>query len=174
MPYEFEVAGQASAVVPLYRRDGFDLAIDGRRVRAELRLPTSGAGDAELEIDGRALRVQIARRGDVVWVQLGGRAHAVELVDPLRRAARAAAPAGGAEALVAPMPGVVVEVSVAAGDLVREGDLLVTIESMKLQTAIRAPRAARVAEVGFARGASFERGAVLVRLAPAEPREAAR
>src|SRR5215468_6597977 len=165
MAYEFQVGVEPCSVVPLYRRDGFDLAIDGRALRAALRLPAGGAGEAELEIDGRALRVWIARHGDVVWVQL---------VDSLRRAARDAQPPGGAEALVAPMPGVVVEVAVAAGDAVAEGQLLVTIESMKLQTALRAPRAARVALVGFARGASFAKGAVLVRLERAAPGEAAR
>jgi biotin carboxyl carrier protein len=170
MAYEFQVGDARSEVVPRYRRDGFDLVIDGRAVRAALRRAGAGAGEAELEIDGRVHRVLVARRGDVVWVQLGGRAHAVELVDSLRRAAREAARAVGAEALVAPMPGVVVEVAVAVGDAVAEGDLLVAIESMKLQTSIRAPHAARVAEIAFARGASFEKGAVLVRLerAPAE------
>src|SRR5262249_45148898 len=147
-------------------------AIDGRPLRATLRLPAEGAGEAELEIDGRALRVWIARHGDVVWVQLGGRAHAVELVDSLRRAARDAQGTGGAEALVAPMPGV--GVAVAGGALVEEGQLLVTIESMKLQTALRAPCAARVAEVAFARGASFAKGAVLVRLERVGTQEAAR
>ena len=174
MAYEFQVGGERCSVVPLHRRDGFDLAIDGRALRAALRLPAGGAGEAELEIDGRALRVWIARHGDVVWVQLGGRAHAVELVDSLRRAARDAQGPGGAEALVAPMPGVVVEVAVAAGDAVAEGQLLVTIESMKLQTALRAPCAARVVEVAFARGASFAKGAVLVRLERADPKEAPR
>jgi len=174
MAYEFLVAGGRCEVVPLYRRGGFDLAIDGRAVRAALRLPEGGAGEALLEIDGRASRVWIARHGDRVWVQLGGRAHAVELVDSLRRAAREAAASGGHEVLAAPMPGVVVEVAVAAGECVAEGDLLVTIESMKLQTAFRAPYAARVLEVGFASGASFEKGAVLVRLERTEPGETSR
>jgi acetyl/propionyl-CoA carboxylase alpha subunit len=164
MAYEFRVGGRISEVVPLYRRDGFDLSIDGRPVRAALRLRASDTGEAELEIEGRVHRVLVARRGDVVWVQLDGRAHAVELVDSLRRAASEAAQAVGGDALVAPMPGVVVGVSVAKGDAVGEGDLLVTIESMKLHTAIRAPHAARVAEIAFGRGASFEKGAVLVRL----------
>jgi len=173
MAYELRVAGELCEVVPIYRPGGFDLSIAGRRVRAAL-LPGEGCGEAVLEIDGARLPLAIARHGDVVWVQLGGRAFAVELVDSLRRAARDAAPRGGAEALLAPMPGVVVLIAVAAGDLVAEGDLLVAIESMKLQTAIRAPHAARVVEIAFARGASFEKGAVLVRLAGALPAEGAR
>jgi len=164
VPYEFQVDGRISAVVPAYRRAGFDLEIDGQRVRAELRLPGSDGGDAEIRVDGRTHRVLLARRGDTVWVQLDGRAHPVEVVDSLARAARAAADATGRDLLVAPMPGVVVEVAVAHGARVAAGDLLVTIESMKLQTAFRAPHAGRVAEVAFGVGQSFEKGAVLVRL----------
>ena len=174
MGYELQLEGRCSDVVPIYTREGFELAIDGRRARVELRTGGPEAGQAELRLDGRLHRVFLARRGDVVWVQLDGRAFPIELVDSLGRAASEAARGRGEELLVAPMPGLVVEVAVAAGAEVREGDLLVTIESMKLQTAIRAPHAARVVEIAFARGASFEKGAVLVRLAGALPAEGAR
>lgn len=164
MGYELELEGRCSDVVPVYTREGFDLAIDGRRARVELSTGGPEAGLAELWLDGRLHRVFLARRGDVVWVQLDGRAFPIELVDSLRRAASEASRGQGEELLVAPMPGLVVEVAVAAGAEVREGDLLVTIESMKLQTAIRAPHAGRVAELAFGVGQSFEKGAVLVRL----------
>jgi len=164
MGYEFRLDGRLSDVVPVYHREGFDLEIDGRRVRAELRMPRPDGGDAEILLDGRSHRVLLARRGDVVWVQLDGRAFPVELVDTLRRAASEAARGQHQDLLVAPMPGLVVEVAVAVGADVREGDLLVTIESMKLQTAFRAPHAGRVSEIAFGVGQSFEKGAVLVRL----------
>lgn len=164
MGHEFQLGTRLCDVAPVYHRRGFDLAIDGHRVRAELRLAGSDAGEAEIAIDGRPQRVLIARRGDVVWVQLDGRAFPIELVDSLRRAASVAARGQHQELLVAPMPGVVVEVAVGAGSEVRAGDLLVTIESMKLQSAIRAPHAGRVAQVAFGVGQGFEKGAVLVRL----------
>jgi len=164
MAYEFELDGRILEVAPVYGRRGFTLEIDGRRVEAELRAAGVERGEAELVLDGRVHRVLVARRGDVVHLQLGGRAFAVTFVDSLRRVARAARPDAGHDALVAPMPGVVVEVAVALGELVEEGALLVAIESMKLQTAFRAPRAARVLEVAYAVGQSFEKGAVLVRL----------
>ena len=45
-----------------------------------------------------------------------------------------------AGSLLAPMPGKVVKVAVEAGAAVEEGDLLMTIEAMKMEHAIRAPR----------------------------------
>jgi len=164
MAYEFELAGRIAEVAPVYGRRGFALEIDGRRVEAELGPEADASGEVELAIDGTRRRLLVARRGDVVHLQLGGRAFAVAFVDSLRRVARAADPDPTHDRIVAPMPGVVVEVAVAPGDLVEQGQLLLAIESMKLQTALRAPRAARVIELPYALGQSCERGAVLVRL----------
>ena len=62
------------------------------------------------------------------------------------------------------MPGVVVGISVAVGAQVESGQLLMTIESMKLQTAIVAPSAARVAEIFVSTDARFDQGTILLRL----------
>ena len=70
------------------------------------------------------------------------------------------------------MPGTVVEVSVAAGQTVAPGQLLMTIESMKLQTAINAPADAIVGEVCVADGDTFDQGDVLVRLAAGDEEDA--
>ncbi|MYG14413.1 MAG: acetyl-CoA carboxylase biotin carboxyl carrier protein subunit, partial [Gammaproteobacteria bacterium] len=64
----------------------------------------------------------------------------------------------------APMPGVVIEIDVQAGDGVAENQRLALIESMKMQTEITAPSAGTVTAVHVAPGASFERGATLIEL----------
>lgn len=61
-----------------------------------------------------------------------------------------------------------VSISVAPGDAVAEGQPLLVIESMKLETTITAPRDGIVAEVPFATGASFGGKEVLLRLEPRE------
>ena len=63
------------------------------------------------------------------------------------------------------MPGTVVRVDVAVGDHVATGDPLVVIESMKLETTIRAWHDGTVSAVHVTAGQSFERDAVLVTLA---------
>jgi biotin carboxyl carrier protein len=69
----------------------------------------------------------------------------------------------------ATLPGLVVRVAVSPGDVVAEGDALVTVEAMKMQNEIRAPRAGRVASVKVTPGQTIATGALLVRLADLEP-----
>ena len=78
---------------------------------------------------------------------------------------QAAQPTGGDQVLRAPMPGAVVEIVVSEGDSIEPGAHLMTIESMKLETAITASHAARVTEICVAPGGNFDQGDVLVRLA---------
>jgi pyruvate carboxylase len=55
-------------------------------------------------------------------------------------------------------------VVVAAGQQVKEGDHLLTLEAMKMNTFVFAPRAGKVAEVKVSVGAAVEEGQPLVRL----------
>jgi biotin carboxyl carrier protein len=64
----------------------------------------------------------------------------------------------------ATLPGLVVAVAVEAGSEVSEGDSLLTIEAMKMQNEIRAPRAGRVIEVSVESGQAVGTGAPLLRL----------
>ena len=75
--------------------------------------------------------------------------------------------AGGAadDIAEAPMPGVVIAVNVTEGQAVSAGETLLVIESMKLETAIKAWRDGAVAAVHVGVGQSFQRGALLLTLA---------
>ena len=76
----------------------------------------------------------------------------------------AAAPVAG-EAVTAPMPGNILKVAVSQGQTVKEGDLLVVLEAMKMENEIFAPKAGTVAAVNVAKGQSVDTGATMVVLA---------
>lgn len=79
-------------------------------------------------------------------------------------AAAPAAPvvAGEGEGVKSPFPGNVNAVKVAPGQMVKEGDVLVIVEAMKMENEITAPKSGKVGQVLVQKGAVVETGAVLV------------
>ena len=66
----------------------------------------------------------------------------------------------------APMTGRIVAIRVKPGDAVREGDVLVVLEAMKMEYRVAAPAAGTVATVRVSERDRVEIGAVLVTMAP--------
>ncbi len=125
-----------------------------------------GDGRYRVSLDGQAQRVHAAVHGDSVHVQWRGRSWRIDRIDPTRASAAAGSSAAGA--CHAPMPGVVVSLHAALGQRVAEGDALLVIESMKLQMTLAAACSGTVSELPLGTGQTFQRGAVLARVAPDE------
>jgi len=109
-------------------------------------------------------------------VRVNGTAYAVEVseggelqsVTPAAGAAPVAAPvaAGGAgTAVPAALAGTIFKVNVKPGDTVQEGDLLLVLEAMKMETEVVAPQAGQVASVAVREGDAVAVGDTLVQLA---------
>jgi 3-methylcrotonyl-CoA carboxylase alpha subunit len=90
------------------------------------------------------------------------------VADPVEQSLRSAQ---RTDAAVAPMPGVLVSLATVEGADVVGGQTLAVIESMKMQTDIRAPRDGRVARVLVAVGDTFGQGAPLIALVPDQDEE---
>jgi biotin carboxyl carrier protein len=127
-----------------------------------IALLTTG-GRTRVQVGEATHEVEIAASGGSVWIHLDGRAHEVVWRDAVDFHAQASQSAQDG-AVRAPMPGAVVSVLVRAGDTVSVGEAVLVIESMKLETTIRASRAGVVVGVRAAEGETFERGAVLVEI----------
>ncbi len=86
-----------------------------------------------------------------VFFELNGQPRRVKVPDRAHGAAGAAArrkaDAGNAAHVGAPMPGVISTVAVSAGQEIKAGDVLVSIEAMKMETALHADRDGKIAEV---------------------------
>ena len=79
----------------------------------------------------------------------------------------AAAPAapvvtGSGEMVAAPMPGTILKVNVTNGDAVKEGQVLLVLEAMKMENEIMAPKSGTITQVAVQKGASVNTGDALV------------
>ena len=79
-------------------------------------------------------------------------------------AAPAAAPAAAIKgnAIKTPLPGVIIDVTVNVGDMVKKGDTVVVLEAMKMENNINADRDGKVIAIEVAKGDTVADGAVLV------------
>ena len=99
-------------------------------------------------------------------VALPASAPAAQTAAPAASPAPAAQPAPSAEAgagtqINAPMPGTILSVSVAKGDTVKKGQVLVILEAMKMENEILSPVDGKVTFVGTTKGSSVDTGAAL-------------
>ena len=124
--------------------------------------PADSAADwdatADLEVDGVKRRLRLLRHGDHWWIQGGG--GEVRLIEIPRFPLPVHEQVRGAH--TAPMPGRVVAVSVAPGDVVIPGQPLVSLEAMKMEHHVTAVAAGRVAEVRVEVGQQVDGGDLLV------------
>jgi len=121
----------------------------------------SGDGVA-FRLDGLVVTTSVVIEDASVFVMRGG--DTLRFRAPVLDVSALAEAAGGAERIVAPMPGEVINVAVQAGDVVRAGQVLLVIEAMKMEHSVTAPRDGSVAAVACAQGDRVEDGVELVTL----------
>ena len=142
------------------RRDGSFMLGDGRVARIHAWSAT-GLG---VEVDGHRSGHRITFAGTGLHVQVSTGTVSFEVV-PRFELSAARGPMGG---LVAPMPGVVLDVRCAVGDRVVAGQPLVVLEAMKMEHHVVAPDDGVVAELHVEAGQQVKNGAVLLVLNPVE------
>ncbi len=115
-------------------------------------------GRAIVTIDGSSRVAHVARSGDTWWVHIDGRAHEVMLHE---QGSSSSADEGS---LKAPMPGTVLQVLAKVGQRVREGQHLMTLEAMKMEHKVVAPKAGEITRVNYSEGERVDMGSALVEI----------
>jgi 3-methylcrotonyl-CoA carboxylase alpha subunit len=165
MPYRLQLDGHDIEVQILACRPLLRVRIG--TVQHSAAVAPAAADEFSLTVDGVSYQGWRCTVGDEVHVRLDGRTYIARVV----RRGTTGGSTGAEDEIRASMPGVVVGVHCKPGQTVGAGDRLLTLESMKLQMTIVASRAATVQTVHVAAETVFERGALLVSLAPPEERE---
>ena len=148
--------------------------VDDHHVRVGERLvevnfeSVSGQPVYSLILDGKSFESYVYQ-GDEDWqVLLRGHLFQVKVEDEREKRLRAAAGGGVVEGgefkLKAPMPGLVVSIPVVEGQEVQKGQVLVILESMKMQNELKAPRDGAVSHIKVKAGESVEQKQVLLNL----------
>lgn len=139
------------------RPGDYTVSLGERHLHVTVRV----AGDGTLLVtreDGRTFAAAVSRDATALWVTAGGgTARVREAVGG--RGGGSSADGGGLEA---PMPGKVLRITCAPGEVVTKGQTLVIVEAMKMEHAIKAPRDGVVAEVRCEEGVLVGTGQPLI------------
>jgi len=127
---------------------------------AEPAVTALGSGCYQVDVGSERHLAYGVRQGQAVWVFVDGW---VVVVDSGRDTGTSAAVEDDA-ALSAPMPARVLAIMVEPGQRVAKGDVLVTLEAMKMELPVRAPRDGTVAAVSCQTGRMVNAGDHLVEL----------
>ncbi|GHX76718.1 sodium-extruding oxaloacetate decarboxylase subunit alpha [Vibrio cholerae] len=119
--------------------------------------PAAGIESYSVKVDGVVYDVEVGPQGQLTSVVPAGQKAAPKLA--------VATPTQGAEAVAAPLAGTIFKIQVEQGDEVAEGDVLIVLEAMKMETEIRAARSGVIQELHVKEGDSVRVGVSLLSLA---------
>jgi 3-methylcrotonyl-CoA carboxylase alpha subunit len=129
------------------------------------RLLTASADTVRIDFDGRIVTAGVLQDTTTVTVFYDAEAYRFELPDQLAEVDEDIA---GSDRLIAPMPGVIRAIKVAAGDRVGKGDTLIVMEAMKMELTIAAPAGGTVKALHFAVGDQVTEGVELLEFESAD------
>ncbi|TQO98780.1 oxaloacetate decarboxylase subunit alpha [Vibrio cholerae] len=119
--------------------------------------PAAGIESYSVKVDGVVYDVEVGPQGQLTSVLPAGQKAAPKPT--------VATTTQGAEAVAAPLAGTIFKIQVEQGDEVAEGDVLIVLEAMKMETEIRAARSGVIQELHVKEGDSVRVGASLLSLA---------
>ena len=119
---------------------------DNRSFSVEVLSLDAATKTVQLKINGHIHEVVVKDRFDLLLEKMG----------------MSQAAAGKVNNIKAPMPGLIVGINMAVGDVVNKGDIVLILEAMKMENAIKAPGDGTVKAIKIQKGDRVEKGQVLV------------
>ena len=145
--------------------DDRHITVDGKLYEVDFE-SVSGQPVYSLIVDGKSHESYVYPGDDNWQVLMRGRLYPVSVVDEREMRLRSAAGGGVAETgefhLRAPMPGLVVAVSVEEGQEVKRGQVILILESMKMQNELKSPRDGVIGRIRVKAGESVEQKQTLL------------
>jgi len=141
------------------------IIINGKTYEVDFE-SVSGQPVYSLIVDGKSHESYVQQEDDNWQVLLRGRLYPVTVEDEREKRLRAAAGGGVAESgefhLKAPMPGLVVAIPVEEGQEIKKGQVILILESMKMQNELKSPRDGTIGRIRVKTGESVEQKQTLL------------
>ncbi len=126
--------------------DYFHILHNNKSYRAEVVKQDASTKSVVIKINGHTYTAALKDQFDLLLEKMGMSAAASTKINNIK----------------APMPGLIIDLKVKAGDVVKPGDQLLILEAMKMENILKSPGEGTVKNVKVKKGDSVEKGQVLV------------
>lgn len=124
----------------------FHILYQNKSYRAEIVKMDIATKTIAIKINGRNYSVELKDKFDLLLEKMGMNQKATHKVNSIK----------------APMPGLIIDLKINAGDVVKEGDALLILEAMKMENILKSPGEGVIKNVKVKKGDNVEKGQVLI------------
>lgn len=163
MKLEFKIKDQISSLNIKEENGGYEIVLNNKTFKASVK---SMFGKCLfLLVDGGAFRVYITEKNNQKYIWVNGDQFLVAKVKPAaRKLKKEEDDAAGKKAIITPMPGRIVRVTVQKDQLVDKNQPLAVMESMKMENEIVSPRKGRIIKINFQAGDTLNFGDTIMEI----------
>lgn len=148
-----------------FRINGHDYQVDVNSVEGGIADVTVNGTDYKVELaDAVPAPAQQAARPapQATFTAAPAPQTTAQAAQPAAQTATASAPQGKGEVVTAPLPGVILDIKVKVGDVVKAGQTVAVLEAMKMENEIEATASGTVTAVNAGKGDSVLEGAAII------------